>query len=131
MVFVETITIECFLGGLTIAINGFTMVFLCCYHRFQWFLMVPDHWSNNVVVSMHRCGLICNNYMHYLNANWFQLFLYFYNFSSAVSITSCGMRCPYPLLLVDTPTNRCPGNNVSIKPLIKREPTSQNKTRYI
>jgi len=27
MVFEETITIECFLGGLTIAINGFTMVF--------------------------------------------------------------------------------------------------------
>ena len=57
MVFEETITIECFLGGLTIAINGFTMVFLCCYHRFQWFLMVPDHWSNDAMVSMDRCGL--------------------------------------------------------------------------
>ena len=57
MVFEETITIECFLGGLTIAINGFTMVFWCCYHRFQWFLMVPDHWSNNAMVSMDRCGL--------------------------------------------------------------------------
>ena len=57
MVFEETITIECFLGGLTIAINGFTMVFWCCYHRFQWFLMVPDHWSNDAMVSMDRCGL--------------------------------------------------------------------------
>ena len=46
-----------FLGGLTIAINGFTMVFRCCYHRFQWFLMVPDHWSNDAMVSMDRCGL--------------------------------------------------------------------------
>ena len=46
-----------FLGGLTIAINGFTMVFLCCYHRFQWFSMVPDHWSNDAMVSMDRCGL--------------------------------------------------------------------------
>ena len=57
MVFEETITIECFFGGLTIAINGFTMVFLCCYHRFQWFLMVPDHWSNDAMVSMDCCGL--------------------------------------------------------------------------
>ena len=58
MVFEETITIECFLGGLTIAINGFTMVFWCCYHRFQWFSMVPDHWSNDAMVSMDRCGLL-------------------------------------------------------------------------
>ena len=57
MVFEETITIECFLGGLTIAINGFTMFFWCCYHRFQWFFMVPDHWSNDAMVSMDRCGL--------------------------------------------------------------------------
>ena len=55
--FEETITIECFLGGLTIAINGFTMFFLCCYHRFQWFSMVLDHWSNDAMVSMDRCGL--------------------------------------------------------------------------
>ena len=47
-----------FLGGLTIAINGFTMVFWCCYHRFQWFLMVLDHWSNDGMVSMDRCGLV-------------------------------------------------------------------------
>ena len=58
MVFEETITIECFLGGLTIAINGFTMVFLCCYHVFQWFWMVPDHWSNDAMVSMDCCGLL-------------------------------------------------------------------------
>ena len=59
MVFEETITIECFLGGLTIAINGFTMVFdiAYCYHRFQWFSMVLDHWSNDAMVSMDRCGL--------------------------------------------------------------------------
>ena len=60
MVFEETITIECFLGGLTIAINGFTMVFWCCYHRFQWFSMVLDHWSNDAMVSMDRCGLPWN-----------------------------------------------------------------------
>ena len=47
-----------FLGSLTIAINGFTMVFWCCYHRFQWFSMVLDHWSNDAMVSMDRCGLM-------------------------------------------------------------------------
>ena len=47
-----------FFGCLTIAINGFTMAFWCCYHRFQWFLMVPDHWSNDAMVSMDRCGLL-------------------------------------------------------------------------
>ena len=50
-----------FFGGMTIAINGFSMVFLFSYHCFQWFLMVPDHWSNNAMVSMDRCGLMqCN-----------------------------------------------------------------------
>ena len=43
-------------GGLTIATNGFSMFFLFCYHRFQWFSMVPDHWSNDAMVSMDRCG---------------------------------------------------------------------------
>ena len=28
------------------------------YHRFQWFSMVPDHWSNDAMVSMDRSGLI-------------------------------------------------------------------------
>ena len=40
MVFEETITIECFLGGLTIAINGFSMVFefsTIAFNGFQWF----------------------------------------------------------------------------------------------
>ena len=46
-----------FFGGLTIAINGFSMVFLFFYHRFQWFSMVLDHWSNDAMVSMDRCGL--------------------------------------------------------------------------
>ena len=46
-----------FFGGLTIAINGFSMFFLFCYHRFQWFSMVPDHWLNDAMVSMDRCGL--------------------------------------------------------------------------
>ena len=58
-----------FLGGLTIAINGFTMVFLCCYHRFQWFSMVPDHWSNDAMVSMDRCGLVLVQRHRYLHQN--------------------------------------------------------------
>ena len=33
------------------------MVFLCCYHRFQWFSMVPDHWSNDAMVSMDRLAM--------------------------------------------------------------------------
>jgi len=61
MVFEETITIECFFGNLTIAINGFSMVLLFFYHRFQWFSMVPDHWSNDAMVSMDRRGLIQKN----------------------------------------------------------------------
>ena len=32
--------------------------FLFCYHRFQWFSMVLDHWSNDAMVSMDRCGLV-------------------------------------------------------------------------
>merc|ERR1712074_466171 len=31
--------------------------FLFFYHRFQWFSMVPDHWSNDAMVSMDRRGL--------------------------------------------------------------------------
>ena len=31
--------------------------FLFSYHRFQWFSMVPDHWSNDAMVSMDRSGL--------------------------------------------------------------------------
>ena len=46
-----------FFCNLTIAINGFSMVFLFFYHRFQWFSMVPDHWSNDAMVSMDRRGL--------------------------------------------------------------------------
>ena len=58
MVFEETITIECFLGGLTIAINGFTMFFLILLPSLSMVLMVPDHWSNDAMVSMDRCGLM-------------------------------------------------------------------------
>ena len=46
-----------FFGNLTIAINGFSMVFLFFYHRFQWFSMVPDHWWNDAMVLMDRRGL--------------------------------------------------------------------------
>ena len=35
--------------------------FLIVYHRFQWFLMVPDHWSNDAMVLMDRHGLIRTN----------------------------------------------------------------------
>ena len=28
------------------------------HHRFQWFSMVLDHWSNDAMVSMDRCGLV-------------------------------------------------------------------------
>ena len=30
------------------------------YHRFQWFSMVRDHWSNDAMVSMDRCGLLAS-----------------------------------------------------------------------
>ena len=31
------------------------------YHRFQWFSMVRDHWSNDAMVSMDRYGLVGRN----------------------------------------------------------------------
>ena len=40
--------------------------FLCCYHRFQWFSMVPDHWSNDAMVSMDRCGLLPNTKVEFI-----------------------------------------------------------------
>ena len=59
-----------FFGNLTIAINGFLMVFLFFYHRFQWFSMVPDHWSNDEMVSMDRCGL---KWMKVNESGWKQM----------------------------------------------------------
>ena len=47
-----------FFGTLTIANNGFSMVFGSPNHWFQWFLMVKDHWSNDGMVSMDRTGLV-------------------------------------------------------------------------
>ena len=46
-----------FFGTLTIANNGFSMVFRSPNHWFQWFSMVKDHWSNDGMVSMDRTGL--------------------------------------------------------------------------
>ena len=57
MVFEETITIECFLAVWPLPSMVFRWFFLFFYHRFQWFSMVPDHWSNDAMVSMDRCGL--------------------------------------------------------------------------
>ena len=53
-----------FFGGLTIAINGFSIVFDFFYHRFRWFSMGPDHWSNDAMVSMDRCGLVTDKGRH-------------------------------------------------------------------
>ena len=46
-----------FFGTLTIANDGFSMVFGSPNHWFQWFSMVKDHWSNDGMVSMDRTGL--------------------------------------------------------------------------
>ena len=56
MVFEETITIECFWLS-DHCHQWFFDGFLFFYHRFQWFSMVPDHWSNDAMVSMDRRGL--------------------------------------------------------------------------
>ena len=55
MVFEETITIECFLGGLTIAIDGFTMVFdvaTIAFNGFRWFQTIGQtmRWFRWIVV---------------------------------------------------------------------------------
>ena len=55
MVFEETITIECFLGGLTIAINGFTMVFYVgtiAFNGFRWLRTIGQtmRWFRWIVV---------------------------------------------------------------------------------
>ena len=47
-----------FFGTLTIANNGFSMVFGSPNYWFQWFSMVMDHWSNDGMVSMDRTGLM-------------------------------------------------------------------------
>ena len=47
-----------FFGTLTIAKDGFSMVFGSPNCWFQWFLMVKDHWSNNGMESIDRSGLI-------------------------------------------------------------------------
>ena len=41
--------------------------FLFSYHRFQWFSMVPDHWSNDAMVSMDRSGLVVKKGEQYTN----------------------------------------------------------------
>ena len=46
-----------FFDTLTIANDGFSMVFGSPNHLFQWFSMVKDHWSNDGMVSMDRTGL--------------------------------------------------------------------------
>ena len=54
MVFEETITIECFLGGLTIAINGFTMVFDVAFNGFRWFRTIGQtmRWFRWIVTGI-------------------------------------------------------------------------------
>ena len=46
-----------FFGTLTIANDGFSIVFGLPNHWNQWFSMVKDHWSNDGMVSMDRTGL--------------------------------------------------------------------------
>ena len=48
-----------FFGTLTIANNGFSMVFGSPNYWFQWFSMVKGHWSNDGMVSMDCPGLEC------------------------------------------------------------------------
>ena len=46
-----------FFSPLTIAFNGFSMVWGSFNHWIQWFSMVMDHWSNDAMVSMDRSPL--------------------------------------------------------------------------
>ena len=77
MVFEKTITIVCFLAVWplpSVIFNGFSF----CYHRFQWFLMVPDHWSNDAMVSMDRCGLVSFQRGNKRHLYWIQFKAYRY-----------------------------------------------------
>ena len=47
--------------------------FLFSYHRFQWFSMVPDHWSNDAMVSMDRSDLVVKKGEQYTNFSPFFL----------------------------------------------------------
>ena len=83
-----------FFGGLTIDINGFSLVFGFCYHCFQWFSMVPDHWSNDAMVSMDRCCLfqiIFNVVFLYSSIRWDRLRL------SEVGLVASVENTPSPL----------------------------------
>ena len=46
-----------FFGGLTIAINGFSMFFFILLPSLSMVFNGPDHWLNDAMVSMDRCGL--------------------------------------------------------------------------
>ena len=46
-----------FFSPLTIAFIGFSMVLGPFNHWFQWYSMVVDHWSNDVMVSRERASL--------------------------------------------------------------------------
>ena len=58
MVFpIETMVFQWFWVWQTIGTNGFSMVFSLETMVFQWFPMVANHWSNDGMVTIHRCGL--------------------------------------------------------------------------
>ena len=72
MVFEETITIEFFLGGLTIAINGFTMVFdvdTIAFNGFRWFQTIGQtmRWFDGLLWSRWKTniGFIPNCLIHH------------------------------------------------------------------
>ena len=65
-----------FFSPLTIAFIGFSMVLGPFNHWFQWYSMVVDHWSNDVMVSSERSSLdqafiwICQQGCNGLRVHW-------------------------------------------------------------
>ena len=56
----ETMVFQWFWVWQTIGSNGFSMVFSLATMVFQWLPMVANHWSNDGMVTIHRCGLRCS-----------------------------------------------------------------------
>ena len=65
-----------FFSPLTISFIGFFMVLGSFNHWFQWYSMVVDHWSNDVMVSSERSSLdqafiwICQQGCNGLRVHW-------------------------------------------------------------
>ena len=127
MVVARTAASSCF----TAAITDLSLTWLISFSP------LPPSSSSFLLIKTYNCRLLGvltskapHPFMLSFHMNRFQLFLCFVCHSS---LFLCQMRYPSLsiALLLDRPTNRCPGNNVSIKALISQaNKPEQNKIYF-